>query len=116
MKTRDGWRTITSALAVLTVVGVVANNPSVTATDDDATPVVVGLNNPRGLADGPLGLLVYAEIDGTFRACSASHAEADARSSSLPVSSFFQGGVAVAGRTVYVTSPVFGPGSISRID
>jgi hypothetical protein len=54
-------------LAVLIVVGLIAGNPSAVGFGAaDATPVIVGLNGPRGVTVGPAGRLVYAENDGSF--------------------------------------------------
>jgi hypothetical protein len=67
MKTPVMRRGVISGLAVLMVLGLVASNPSaqkISATS--ATPVIVGLDSPRGVTVGPAGRLVYAEIDGSF--------------------------------------------------
>ena len=56
-------------LIVLTVVGVFASHLSGTETDpSNPLPLVVDLNGPRGVSVGPLGLVAYAENDGSFSA------------------------------------------------
>lgn len=67
MKTPKRWRELTSVTAVLATAGLLISNPSaVGIAVGDATPVVTGLNGPRGVAIGPGDRVLYTEMDGSF--------------------------------------------------
>jgi len=54
------------AAAAVTVGALIAGTPSVATGASSLTPVVEGLDGPRGVAVGPAGRVVYAEADGSF--------------------------------------------------
>jgi hypothetical protein len=56
-------RLTASAAAVCTVAALMAGNP---AAEESLSPVVEGLDSARGVATGPAGRLLFAEIDGSF--------------------------------------------------
>ncbi|HEY7497421.1 MAG TPA: ScyD/ScyE family protein [Vicinamibacterales bacterium] len=63
------WRKLTRPLIVLAVVGAFAGTLSGLAADpSEPIPLIVDLNGPRGVAAGPLGIVGYAENDGSFSA------------------------------------------------
>ncbi len=67
MRLRDTWRVIGSGIALLSAAGWFIGNPSARHLGaESATPVIVGLNGPRGVAVGPANRLVYAENNGSF--------------------------------------------------
>ena len=69
MSRKIPWRRLAGTLVVFTLVGVVVINLSgMTSDPSEPLPVVVDLNGPRGVAVGPLGLIAYAEGDGSFSA------------------------------------------------
>jgi hypothetical protein len=63
------WRKLSRGLVVLTVAALFVTNMSGMGFDrDDPLPVVVDLVGPRGVAAGPLGIVGFAEGDGSFSA------------------------------------------------
>jgi len=57
-------RMTTPAAAVCAVVTLMAGNPA--AEDSSLSPVVEGLDGPRGVDVGPAGRVLFTEFDGTF--------------------------------------------------
>jgi hypothetical protein len=69
MSTSPVWRRCSGFLAVVTLALTFAVSPSgLSGAPDDLVTVVGDLNGPRGVSAGPLGSVVYTEIDGTFSA------------------------------------------------
>jgi hypothetical protein len=61
-----GRRSITRVAAAAVAIGtLIASAPAASAATS-LSPVVEGLDGPRGIAVGPAGRIVYAEIDGSF--------------------------------------------------
>ncbi len=64
---RGGRRGITRVAAAAVTAGtLIAGVPSAANAATSLSPVVEGLNGPRGIAVGPAGRIVYAENDGSF--------------------------------------------------
>lgn len=73
MSSPKNWRNVGGVVLVLTLGVTFAGTPSGnSAAPDDLVPLVTGLNGVRGVSAGPLGLVAYAEIDGTFSVLSTS--------------------------------------------
>ena len=111
MSTHNRWRKVTSGLVVVAAVGAFASSPSGTETDaSEPLPLIVDLNGPRGVSAGPLGLVAYAEIDGSFSALAT---KGPFRGSIIPLGSVPPGSIAPAlamgglGQTFILTA---GPG------
>lgn len=63
---RGRRRTTRAAAAAVTVGALIAGTPSVAMGASSLSPVVEGLDGPRGVAVGPAGQVVFAENDGSF--------------------------------------------------
>jgi hypothetical protein len=69
MRKQNTRRKFATGLVVLTGVGMFVSSPTGTERDSSQPiPLVVDLNGPRGVTVGPLGLVGYAEGDGSFSA------------------------------------------------
>jgi hypothetical protein len=114
MSILEKWREAASGLALVTVGVLIAGNPSAAGLGGgDATPVLTGLNGPRGLAVGPAGRLVFAEMDGSFSELitRGSRAGTVAHLGSVPAG-FIAPALAMSGRgQTYVLTPGGPPGT-----
>ena len=110
MKTPHTRRLATHVAAVCTVAALMAGNPTA---EDIVSPVVEGLDGPRGIAVGPGGRLQVTENDGTVSEVPTKGHNAGAVTILGPVpANFIAPAISSDGRgQIYVLTPAGPPGS-----